>query len=71
MAGRSWIPKSHIQVQKEQENFVVACLSSSSIKREIWHFYVVVVQELVMEKKYTKQTYCFFDVLPAVIVVGS
>ena len=40
----SWISISHIQVHKEKENFVIACMFTSFTKREIRHFPVVVVQ---------------------------
>ena len=54
----------------------------SSIKREIRHFHVVVVQKRAKKKEqksvmhlqsccFAYKTYCFFDVLVAVRVVGS
>ena len=56
-------------------------LSTSSVKREIRHFHVAVVQwrqrnvqKSVMHVQnccFAKETYCFFEVLVAVTVVGS
>ena len=40
----SWISINHIQVYKEKENFVIACLFTSFTKREIGHFHLVVVR---------------------------
>ena len=39
-----WILKNFIQVQKEEGKFVVVYISTSSIKRQIRRFHVVVVQ---------------------------
>ena len=57
------------------------CLFTFSIKREIRHFHVVVVQkrERNIQKSvmhvesccFAYQTYCFYDVLVTVHVVGS
>ena len=57
------------------------CLFTFSIKREIRHFHVVVVQkrERNIQKSvmhvqsccFAYQTYCFYDVLVTVRVVGS
>ena len=42
----SWIPKDHVQVQNEKENFVVACLrSQQNIKLGIFTFVVVQSRE--------------------------
>ena len=38
---------NHIQIDKEKENFAIACLRPSQagiVKREIMHFHLVVVQ---------------------------
>ena len=40
----SWISISHIQVHKEKENFVIACMFTSFTKCEVRHFHLVVVQ---------------------------
>ena len=43
----SWSSINHIQIDKEKENFVIACLRPSQagiVKREIRHVHVVVVQ---------------------------
>ena len=40
----SWISICHIQVRKEKESFVIACMFTSFTKREIRHFHLVVVQ---------------------------
>ena len=73
--------QANIQVQKEKQNFVVACLRTYSIKRESRQFHVVVVQK--QAKKCTKRrdapadllfyslNLSFFSVLVAVRVVGS
>ena len=53
------------------------CLFTSCIKHEIRHFHVVVVQKrersVMHEQSYcfAYKTYCFFDVLVTVCVVGS
>ena len=42
-----WSSINHIQIDKEKENFVIACLRPSQagiVKREIRHFHLVVVQ---------------------------
>ena len=77
---QSWIPKNHIQVQKEGGNFVFACVLSF-VQREIRHFHVVVVQwgQRNLQKRamhvqnccFDYSTHCFCDVLIAVAVVGS
>ena len=51
--SRSWIPESNIQVQKRK--IIRRGLFTSSIKREIRHFYVVAVLKL------TKLSKDFFD----------
>ena len=56
----NWISRDHIQAQKEKENFIVACLRTSSIKREIRHFHVVVVQN---GKEMYKKVWCTCEVV--------
>ena len=45
----SWILKDFTQVQKEEGKFVVVYISTSSIKRQIRRFHVVVVQSTSKE----------------------
>ena len=49
----SWIRKDFIQVKTEKGKFVVVCPSTSSMKRQISRFHVVVVQWT--SKKCTKK----------------
>ena len=61
---RSWTSINHIQIDKEKENFVVACLRPSQagiVKREIRHFQVVVVQW--RQRNVQKRVMFFFFVL--------
>ena len=75
----SWFLGDRTQVKKEKEKFVVACLLTSYIKREIRHFHVVVVQwrqrnawckgKVVVLLNKPIAFFYFFEVLVAVVVV--
>ena len=65
--------------EKEKEKFVFR-LFTSSIKREIRHFHAVIVQwrqrnvqksVLHVQSCFANQTYCFFDVLAAVVIAKA
>ena len=75
----NWIPINHIQVQKEKENFVTACLHPP----KTWNLAFSHGSRAVTAKKCTKKPdvhvkssqalsrYCFFGVLVVVAVVAS
>ena len=79
--SRSWIPKNHIYSSSEWERKFRSSLFTSSMKREIRHFHVVVMQyrqrnvhKSVITCKVVVLliwTFCFFDVPVAFTVVGS